>query len=411
MQFEFTEPEYCKYTVSCKMEKQEVLNKKPEVLNRFKNVKMPGFRKGKADLKSIQHVYKKEIQNELQNTLASEAVSNFISENNVKMIGNPSFSEVSLNDEFFTCTFMLHKTPSVELKEYKNFSLPKPSLPDASDLAASKIEEFRKSFGETVPFAENDFVQKGDSVIIDYHAKHNNEIVPLLSGNGEVLVVGTSPFPEFDENLFGMTVDQKREFSLKIPEDTPNKDLAGKTLDFSVHLKVGSKTVPAALDDALAQKMGLKNLEDLQTNVNLLISQQIEASKKAHAKKQILARLLENHEFEIPHWLSTAEAKFLSQESNTNWDSISNENKRSLLARSEQNIRTTLILEKIRETEAEAQLTDQEIFDILKTNLSQEALKELATDKNSTMKISLLMGRVKDENVLDFIYKTCSFVE
>jgi hypothetical protein len=72
-------------------------------------------------------------------------------------------------------------------------------------------------------------------------------------------------------------------------------------------------------------------------------------------------------------------------------------------------------LDKIRESEPEAQLTDQEVFEIIKQNLANtkvnQSLDEVIQQMNKTGYLQILFSRIRDENTMDFIVKTVKLID
>jgi hypothetical protein len=82
---------------------------------------------------------------------------------------------------------------------------------------------------------------------------------------------------------------------------------------------------------------------------------------------------------------------------------------------SEKNVKLSLILDKIRELEPEAQLTDQETFEIVKrtllTNKLPTSLDEVLQEMSRTGYLQILFSRIRDEHTVDFVVKNAKVVE
>jgi len=81
----------------------------------------------------------------------------------------------------------------------------------------------------------------------------------------------------------------------------------------------------------------------------------------------------------------------------------------------EGNVKLSLILDKVRENTPEAQLSDQEIFDIIKQNLAQtkvtEPIDQIISKMNSSGYLAILMNRIKDEHTIDTIIKSVKLID
>lgn len=418
MTLEVNEVEYCKLAVSFEAGSELIAEKRGEVLHQFKNVKVPGFRKGKATTQAIKLRFKKEIEDRVQQELANLAYQTAVSEKSIKPLGNPHFSAVSLTPDKFTCEFTLQKQPDFELAEYKNFEIPKPQgQMSAMDLTEKILQQVRTQNGESVPYGDDDFVQMGDSAIVDYEVTMEGVVVEDLAGTKEVITIGQSPVAAFDENMLGTKSGETREFDIVGPEAAP-EPYRGKNLHFKVTLVMGSRIIPAALDDNLAKKLKLETLDDLRLKASSIAGGRVAEYEKQAIAQQVQKRLVENHPFKLPDWIVTAEAKMQAQNSKLDWETLSDEERQSVITRAAEAVKLSFVLEKIREKEVDAQLSDEETIGVIRENLEKlssktenESVESLLTKMTKSGMLPVLIGRVRDEHTLHYVVRTSKIVE
>src|SRR5574338_130354 len=187
MQIEVTELEPCKLSINYQADALEILNKRGEVLNAFKNAPVPGFRKGKASLEAVKVHYRTQIEESLKRALAEDAYHNTLFEKKLRPHGAPMFESLMLADGKFTCEFKLHTKPDFELVQYLGLEVPKPHEPmGEAEMAARMMEELRQRLGEANPYTEDDFVQTGDNLIIDMEGVVDGVKVEGLCAQGEM---------------------------------------------------------------------------------------------------------------------------------------------------------------------------------------------------------------------------------
>lgn len=415
MQIHVTEIEPCKLKIQYHADPEQISTKKTEVLNAFKKAPVPGFRPGKASQDAIKLHYRNQIDESLKRALAEEAYHNAIFEKNLKPYGTPNFTSLFLMDGKFACEFNLHTKPSFELGNYKNLEIPKPHQPDDATIVCEKmLQDLRVRFGEATPYAENDFVQMGDNIIVNYEGAVDGQKLDQLSVEGEMLTVGKNPLPDFDTNLLGMSVGQTREFNVKSP-DNSLPSIANKDVTFKVTLVTGSKSTPCPLDDSLAAKLGKSSFQELREFV--LGSAQVQVTNKYRLSltEAVSRRLVHEHTFQVPDWMALSEAKYMVHSAKLQWESLTDLDKEKYLQLASMNVKLSLILDKIREVEPEAQLTDQEVIDIIKRNLANSkitsSMDELIQQMNNTGYLQVLFSKVKDEHVIDYLVKNVRVVE
>jgi trigger factor len=315
----------------------------------------------------------------------------------------------------FTCEFEILTKPNFELPAWKDLEIPKPhDQADATELAEKMMQDLRVRLGDVTPYTDTDFVQAGDNVIIDYEGAVDGEKVESLVAQGEMVTIGNSPLAAFDNNLLGMSMGETREFDFVAPENgLPS--LSGKTIHFIVTLNMGSKTTPAALNDDMAKKMGKATFADLQETVAQAAFARSANMNKMAIHEAIAKKLVASTQVEVPRWMSLSEAQYLTQQSQLDWNVLPDSDKEKMIEMAEQNVKLSLVLDKIREAEPEAQLTDQEVFEIIKQNLAQtkvtQSLDEVIQQMNKTGYLQILFSRIRDENTMDYVVKTVKLID
>jgi trigger factor len=407
------ETEYCKILVQVEADQNEINEKRNEVITKFKSYKVPGFRKNKATPEAIKVHFKKEIQNALTQELADVAVQHTLFEKDIKPFGRPQFTQVKLDNNKFSCEFSLHKQPSFELKAYKDFEIPKPAVGiSADELGAKMLQELRDRNGITTAYGEDDVVQMGDNVIIDYQAFKDGVAIEDFKNAGELVSVGKIDIPGFSENILGMKAGETREFELLFDAKV-KPQYNNQILKFEVKLHMGSKVAPAGLDDDLAKAVGLDTLNVLMENVNTMAGNRVKELEKAQVVDQIAKRLVENHDFVVPTWISIAEAQINCKNNSKDWNTISDGEKDMFITSAENNIKLSLVLEKVREVELDAQLGQEELLKIAQANLQQHTKEpqKVFEQLYNNGQLGLFLNRIKDEYTLDFLSKNCKVIE
>jgi trigger factor len=415
MQIEIHELEPCKLCVHYEANALEIMDKRAEVQNAFKKAPVPGFRQGKASMDAIKMHYGKQIEESLKRALAEDAYHNTLFEKKLRPHGAPKFNNLLLDGGKFICEFEIYTKPEFEVAPYKNIEIPKPvSNLKVEEIAEQMLQDLRVRLGDVSPYADNDFVQHGDNVIIEYEGMVDGQKVDSLCASGEMVTIGKNAIPDFDANLLGMAVGETREFTIHAP-DTTLPSLAGKDIQFKATLITGSKTVLCSLDDTLAVKMGMRTLSELREQVYAAARVRIHNFEKMMLHDAIAKHLVAETQIDVPNWMALSEARYLAHQSQLDWNTIPDEDKEKFLDMATKNVKLSLILDKVRELEVEAQLSDQEVFEIIKTNLAQtkvqKSIDEVIQEMNRTGYLQILFSRIRDEHTMDFIVKQVKIVE
>jgi len=406
--YNINETESCVFKVNYEI---AVPNKsKKEAISAFSKEKVPGFRLGKAPKEVIEFNFKEEIKNYMKNSLARAAIKEVSEEKDIKVF-DTKFDSLELNDDKFTCGFELRGLPKVEVKKYKNFEIPKPQLPSEAELSEMILQKIRSQNGQMLPFSDDDFIQDKDSVILNFSAFDQDNNL-LLKKEGEIVQIGSAEYSCFNENLLGMKNGEKREFSATVSEEG---DLKDKLVKFEVELMMGSKSVPHPIDEDLATKVGAQSLQDLKDQCSKAASNRINVLNTTYLFDQVSARLTSENDFIIPQWLVSGEAGIIAKREGMELDSLDDDSRNHIFKIAENSVRLSLILDYVRSEEPEAQLNEDEVFNILKRKIKEnhpnQSESEVLMNLINSNEINNVFTAIKDEFVYNFIIKNSTVVE
>lgn len=415
MEIQVTEIEPFKLAVTYSSGVEEILNKKAEIVSTFKKAPIKGFRPGKAPTEVISRIYRNQIDESLKRALCEDAFHNTLFEKNIKAHGAPKFNSAQLIGNSFTCQFEMNSKPNFDLADLTAVEVVRPaSDTDVPAHTEKMLQELRVKHGDQVPFSADDFVQNGDNIIIDYEGTVDGEKIEAICAEGEMVTVGASALVQFDQELLGMKTGESKEFDLVVPE-TGLPSIAGKTVHFKVTLNIGSKNVPCALDDTLAQKVGKETFQEVRDFVAASAAGQLHKKSKQDLISAISVKLVDAHSFDVPEWMALSEAQYLVQQSKVNWDTLAQVDKDRYVEMAAKNVKLALILEKVREDHPEALLTDHEVFQIVKDNIARTkttaSMEDIIKEMSKNGYLQVLFSRIKDEYAMDFISKTIKVVE
>jgi len=441
MTVEVKELEYCKLQVSYTADSDVVLEKREEALETLKrsNPKVRGFRnlpsrskkgrnkirrksyvkpnvnKGKLFDRALKTQFKSYIEKTVISELVSEGYDETLYETKVKPIGYPEVSNHTLDSDNFSCEMLLLHKPSFNLTEYKEFDIPSPEVEDAVVEAEAMVQKLREQHADVLPFKSEDFVQMGDSLTMDIKTLVDEKKIDSLTKEGLFYTVGSYTNEEFDNNLLGMKAGDKKSFTIDFPDgESINPSLREKKAIFEVEVHMGTKKVPAPLDDELAKKAGAKTIQELRQHAEATASQRIDVRKNIKLAEQVMKRLVLKHEFEVPAWLALAESKRGAASLGKKWDDLSTEEILSLNEAAKKQVKLSLILDSIREEEPSAVFSEKELVNQLKLNLETQGYPDAMSLMRKMQVDGSLIGhiaRIRDEATVQWIIQTCNIVE
>jgi len=168
----------------------------------------------------------------------------------------------------------------------------------------------------------------------------------------------------------GVKKDDETELNVTFPEDYPSADLAGKEAVFEVKVHEVRAPKTPDLDDDFAKGLGLEGMDQLREMVKEQISADYTAASRARAKRHLLDKLDEAHDFDLPPNMVEQEFDQIWQQLRTEMDAgnIAEDDKDKseddLKAEyrkiSERRVRLGLVLAEIGRA-ADVQISEQEV--------------------------------------------------
>lgn len=291
------------------------------VLSHFKNVKVPGFRAGKAPAGLVeQSVSQQQLLDEFMEHALNELYRRAVDMENLRPIATDSvqlkkFVPYSLL-EFEAETEVIGQ---IKLPNYKTIKVAKKT----AEVTAKDVNDVIKSLQQRL--AERQTVERpakdGDELIIDFKGVDEaKQPVAGAEGKDYPLVLGSKTFiPGFEENLLGVKAGENKEFEVTFPKDYGLAALQSKKVSFNVTVKSVSELQEPQADDAMAAKAGpFKTLAELKADIKKQLKSEKEAQAKTDQQNTLMAKIAEKTEIEAPQKLIQDEVVRMEEQEKQN---------------------------------------------------------------------------------------------
>lgn len=274
------------------------------------DLKIPGFRRGKVPASLIKTRYAKELQEQVDKTIATNLFNDLVKENQWDVFALAKFSTQTLENGDKEITFAIDLKPTFELIDYKNIEIDNPEVEVTGQEVDQAIEQIRSQYADFKEVKRP--VQKGDFVRVQYSGKFEDgtpvaDVVkgsPLLTeqkntweeaGNEEVPGVSAVV-----TGVIGMEVDQEKDCVMDFPTDFSVPELQGKKVTYHVKLfEVREKILPE-LNQEFFDKLKVENFEALRNNVTNNIKNRKIQALRFDQRESIVQTLLDQINFDIP---------------------------------------------------------------------------------------------------------------
>ena len=277
-------------------------------------VQLKGFRKGKAPISFLRKMYGKGMMSEIIQDLVTETSHKAFSDRNLQPATSPRPQLISKMDDVINGKADLEYDlqaeilPTFDPMDVSTLKLSRlvAEVPSADiDEALQKIAKQQvtyKARGKTAKAKDN------DQLVIDFTGKLDGVEFAGGKGEGVELVLGSGSFiPGFEEQLVGAKTGDEVEVKVTFPENYHSKDLAGKDAVFDVTVTEVQAPEDVEIDDKLAEKVGLENLDDLKKRLRERIENDYKDLSRGHLKRTLLDKLDEAHSFDLPQGMVNAE--------------------------------------------------------------------------------------------------------
>lgn len=308
-----------------------------------KEAKIPGFRPGKAPLSIIEKKFGQNAISDVLEKLVSESYEKAIKETNLKPL-LPPMAEDAIDikrKEPLSFELVVEVRPEVENLNYENIEVEEISTEVKDEDIERVIKGLCEESGTYEPAEEP--TQNNDLVIFDYKTDTGKEVKDF------VYKIGAGPFPEdFSKALEGRKKGETFTFTVDFPEDSI-AEFAGKKVNFEVTIKDIKRKQPVPYEE-IHKEYGYETTEEFRNDIR----QRLENAKKEQAiekqKFDILKKLLDTHEFELPEGLVEMEIKRISEELESMGLNVV-EHMDKITERAKRNVKAYILLEIIGEKE------------------------------------------------------------
>ena len=270
-----------------------------------KEVKIEGFRKGKAPLEMVAAQVDTNLLNQetLENALSKSVAEAFLKEK-VQAINRPEVDVKKFipgTELEFTATTEI--MPKVELGDYKKLGVKKEAIKVSKKEVKETIERILKNFAEKKKVERK--AKNGDEIIIDFLGKKDG--VAFDGGKAEKfpLELGSKSFiPGFEEGLIGKKAGDELSLDLEFPKDYHAKDLAGTKVIFEVKIHEVRENVEPEINEEFLSKLGdFKTKEEFEKQIEEDLKTQKQAEADEKFKDEIVKKLAEVSKVPVPEIL------------------------------------------------------------------------------------------------------------
>ncbi|XSC46567.1 trigger factor [Bradyrhizobium sp. RDT10] len=396
-------------------------------------VKLNGFRPGKVPVSHLKKVYGRSVMAETIDQTIRDTNTQIFTDRGFRLATEPKITmpteqkeveELLAGKTDLTYTVAIEVVPSIQLADFKTFSVEKPvvEVTDAEvDEAIKRIADQNRPYAAK---AEGAKAETGDRVTISFKGSINGELFDGGTGEGIQVVIGTGQFiPGFEEQLVGIGAGETRTLKVSFPKNYASEKLAGQPAEFETTATLIEAPGDTKIDDEFAKTLGLESLDKLKEAARERLVAEFAGATRQRVKRALLDRLDDSHKFEAPPSL-------IEEEFNLMWNSIkaemessgktfADEDTTEEAARDEykkiadRRVRLGLVLSEIGEKN-KITVTDDEVSRaVIERARSMPGREKEVWDyyRNNANALAQLRAPIYEDKVVDFILELATVTE
>ena len=267
-----------------------------------KDVKIEGFRKGKAPLDiAKKHINANDLASVSLDIAVRTSVPKAFEESKSAPLMIPNVEVVKfVPGETVEYTAKADILPEIKLGDYKKLGVKKEAVKVAEKDVKEILENIQNAYAESKVAKKK--AEMNDEVVIDFEGSLDGEKFEGGAAKDFKLGLGSHQFiPGFEEGIVGHESGDRFDLELTFPKDYHAEKLAGKKTVFNVLLKQVNEKIKPALDDELAKKCGpFKTIDDLKADIKKNLEAQNSAKADEKFKDDLVNKLVEKSKVSAP---------------------------------------------------------------------------------------------------------------
>ena len=421
MQVQKTEISKTEITLTITASPEELAPIKQEILKKLsRNVKVAGFREGKAPLEVAEkNIEPTALQTEFLDEAMTQLYAKATETENLRPVTQPKVN-VKKFVPFTTLEFEVTTSilGPVKVGKYKGLKSSSTKTDIKEENVKNVLANLQVRMATKIPVERP--AKQTDEVVIDFKGKDAKD-KPINGGDGKdyPLILGSNSFiPGFEENVIGMKVGGEKSFTITFPKDYGVKALASKKVTFTVNVKAVNELSRPEITNEFAGTVGpFKTVKELEDDIKTQLSTEAQQDDLRIKQNELVDQFVKDSEVELPSALIDQQLNFELEDLRRNltyrgqtyqefldFEGTNEEahKKDVLLPRATQQVKTAILLSEVAEAE-NIVVTPEELeiqMQVLKGQYTDPAMQAELEKPEARRDIA---SRILSQKVVNFI--------
>ena len=281
-----------------------------------KTQRINGFRPGKVPVSVIKKRFGQAVRQEVAGDVMQQNFYQAIVQEKIQPAGMPKFEltkDEDGQDLEFVASFEVY--PEVEVKGVSDIEIEKPVVDITDEDLDNMMETLQKQHASWKEVKRK--AKKDDKVIIDFVGTVDGEEFEGGKAEDFALELGQGRMiPGFEKPLVGAKAGEEVTIEVTFPEDYHAENLKGKEAVFQATVKKEEGQSLPKVDEEFAKLFGVEEggVDALKAEVRKNMERELNQTLKAQVKEDVIAKLVEANEFDIPQALIDQEVNALREQ-------------------------------------------------------------------------------------------------
>lgn len=295
-------------------------------------VNLNGFRPGKVPVAHLRRVYGKSVMADVVQNAVNDANKKIVEEHDIRLASEPKINftedqavieQVLAGKADLDFSVDVEVLPKIEIGDHSGIEIIREVAEISQEDIDSSIQRMAAANRPYSPRGAKDKAQDGDKLTIDFVGTIDGVAFEGGTAEGVDLILGSGQFiPGFEEQLIGTKKGDQKVVKTMFPEMYQARELAGKSAEFAVTVQEVQAPGDQVIDDELAKKFGLDDVEKLREAVRASIQEEMTEQTRQKMKRQLLDGLDKIYTFDLP-------STMLEEEFSTVWRQLTADMARS----------------------------------------------------------------------------------
>lgn len=299
---------------------------------------VPGFRRGRAPRRLVEKRFGREVGEQVQTRIVSNAYLAAVEKEDLKVLGDPllwvrikekdggegdgsekllamaeGMSKLRMpteGDLTFRCEVEIK--PEFELPPLEGIPVEKPKLSITQNDVKVQIDRLRARRGTWAPVEEGEKVKTDDLLVCDMKLSVDGKEIKRVDNMpvaARAQVVERAVLNDLGDKMKGARNGETRCVSGDLPEDYEVEDLRGKTADFEFRINEIKRMQLPPLDDSFLASQGFDSEKEYRDWVKGQMETRLEDEIRKGMRNQIREYVLEKTELELPEGVSSRQTE------------------------------------------------------------------------------------------------------